>query len=1330
MKNNKKRGFTLTELLVVIAILAILATVSVVGYTAFIERASVSNDENIVTQLNKFLVALQADHTSDFYGDEITEDNVWEVTQTILKDSGLNELEAQSAKHGYQIYFKFNEDGIGGEYVLEKAGNVAVPKSGFKVMLDAFADDETTPARKPGLFEKDGIKYFLVATKGSAIAEFVNAFYKLNSLEGDTYSAKLDYLFNSLKAQVETDKFANYGSQIALLYKTVFVTNEGNYVVTTSADHTYIVVAEGTRIFGNTKKQLDGNYVYISASNPLATVSTNTTIVLPENVTLIANSLNIVPANENVKVTIVINSESWDKLLGDGTTAGTAKIDAYFTTANATIVVGGVEHVLKDGTEVYTKVADGEGEYVCSLSYNASLVSSFKFEFSGVSIKKNESSAYLNKTGTEENPVYTINLAFNHANKITIIPTGFVDANGSPNVSTTEVIWTSSSDIIKVENGVCTLNTTFENAVTEATVTATTTDGSNVSQSVTFKVVKPTSATITFNGKPFTMYPNADGNFSTDIAFTSTSASKFAFTGFKYDYNISNSGIADIAAPTVSYDILELPADGDSRNAADYITIVPTTPTTMLVEHGNKLGGAQFATSLNRASAKTNLYLPKGTVITYKGGSNYQWLVGRTTSETSIGFASGAGYKPSSAWAHTITTWTVDVSGWYGISFARADGHNFNFGEGGDSANLFDYVSIVLPASVVDISEHTVMYGNKYPGGTYASDTNRISLVKNLYLTAGQTIKIKDGYEYAVYKANNEVDFTSSAAGTSGWAYSSANSFTATSDGYYGVAIRKPDNSNFDLAEGTIQTAPLFSFADDTMTITKQPGTAQFTYTIPGFVPQTFTVSISTDVSLFKDANTIIKDGNEEKKYTNLDYYVVGNSGAIPLNALFTYAGGDIAGKLSVKIEYNLRGNDRGTIVDATNCEAFTWDASTGLTGKTFEIPSTVRANANNGHIYIHLGYTTEDGEYYSNRVKVRYVAGKNVNTATDWVSGTSLVLHDDIKTSTLVTVTNGGIYGNNFKVEADIAESGSSNTKYFISLNDSVVENLILVGPVYTNYYYSGNLKENAFGIVSASGENTIKDSYAFGLVAPVGVNAGNLEIDNSVIEGGALANIFFFAGSKGNLTLKDSITIQNADCYYKSGSSKPAYGLGIFLDTSSYSKVTLKGNTHQYNFISKDLLQKFKSYGNIWNVGTDPIQYVMYCTIDDLFSRDNIVEAKHNGGKYINLGIIHDHSQCNDSGYYGCGLVDADEDGKRDGITNSHLVVDQTEENRYKGLTYSTLTTLNGVGGLTEATQKDYQIWSYSCSDSGCAANTHADSVFIPTINRDNYKTFITNK
>lgn len=57
MKKQNKKGFTLVELLVVIAILSILATVSVVGYSQFTEKAKKSNDE---TELHQIALIVEA----------------------------------------------------------------------------------------------------------------------------------------------------------------------------------------------------------------------------------------------------------------------------------------------------------------------------------------------------------------------------------------------------------------------------------------------------------------------------------------------------------------------------------------------------------------------------------------------------------------------------------------------------------------------------------------------------------------------------------------------------------------------------------------------------------------------------------------------------------------------------------------------------------------------------------------------------------------------------------------------------------------------------------------------------------------------------------------------------------------------------------------------------------------------------------------------------------------------------------------------------------------------------------------------------------------------
>lgn len=52
---NKKKGFTLVELLVVIAILAVLVTVSVVGYLGFTDRAKESNVNTEMVQIREVI---------------------------------------------------------------------------------------------------------------------------------------------------------------------------------------------------------------------------------------------------------------------------------------------------------------------------------------------------------------------------------------------------------------------------------------------------------------------------------------------------------------------------------------------------------------------------------------------------------------------------------------------------------------------------------------------------------------------------------------------------------------------------------------------------------------------------------------------------------------------------------------------------------------------------------------------------------------------------------------------------------------------------------------------------------------------------------------------------------------------------------------------------------------------------------------------------------------------------------------------------------------------------------------------------------------------------
>ena len=72
MRNNKKKGFTLVELLVVIAILGILATVSTVGYTAFVGKA------------NESVVKTEAAQIANIIGNDLIDDGKMVIGDNVI----------------------------------------------------------------------------------------------------------------------------------------------------------------------------------------------------------------------------------------------------------------------------------------------------------------------------------------------------------------------------------------------------------------------------------------------------------------------------------------------------------------------------------------------------------------------------------------------------------------------------------------------------------------------------------------------------------------------------------------------------------------------------------------------------------------------------------------------------------------------------------------------------------------------------------------------------------------------------------------------------------------------------------------------------------------------------------------------------------------------------------------------------------------------------------------------------------------------------------------------------------------------------------------------
>ncbi len=113
---RRQKGFTLVELLVVIAIIAILATVSIIGYTQFIKRANMSADQQAVTQMNTLLEGLDVTNEPDDVVD------LW----AYLNETGLD---AEDYKPLSKDHYFFWDQSLNRILLADKDNKVVFPEA-------------------------------------------------------------------------------------------------------------------------------------------------------------------------------------------------------------------------------------------------------------------------------------------------------------------------------------------------------------------------------------------------------------------------------------------------------------------------------------------------------------------------------------------------------------------------------------------------------------------------------------------------------------------------------------------------------------------------------------------------------------------------------------------------------------------------------------------------------------------------------------------------------------------------------------------------------------------------------------------------------------------------------------------------------------------------------------------------------------------------------------------------------------------------------------------------------------------------------------------------
>jgi hypothetical protein len=252
-------------------------------------------------------------------------------------------------------------------------------------------------------------------------------------------------------------------------------------------------------------------------------------------------------------------------------------------------------------------------------------------------------------------------------------------------------------------------------------------------------------------------------------------------------------------------------------------------------------------------------------------------------------------------------------------------------------------------------------------------------------------------------------------------------------------------------------------------------------------------------------------------------------------------------------------------------------------------------------------------------------------------------------------------------------------------------------------------------------SSTSTIIDSYVYGFRAPIAINAANglnedgttnpnaatVIIENSTIEGGAMANMHI--GSVGNLVFENVTMVQDYEGYL-SGNSK-VYGMGLYFDNFCRGTITFKGNTRQYNWVSKNesgsftsVLTSGLSYGCI-SIGDITIGQM----IDKMVDLGSSNGYLHNG--YVNTGIVQE-----------CAFL---------GSSSPVNTIVCDEGSGYTGPIYQATSNIS-FSGL-----KNYCAWSIPGCSPTCAencpygANEYLPTGWVHTTERTNvYDCYLTNR
>lgn len=376
----------------------------------------------------------------------------------------------------------------------------------------------------------------------------------------------------------------------------------------------------------------------------------------------------------------------------------------------------------------------------------------------------------------------------------------------------------------------------------------------------------------------------------------------------------------------------------------------------------------------------------------------------------------------------------------------------------------------------------------------------------------------------------------------------------------------------------------------------------QGTLTFSGIGTATITI---TDYYFCKPTTiniTVVEPDSVDKfdlVFENTDDYLyrVGNGNAVSLVSLFKSKDGVEIGNVTVNVE---------ALNGATVSGTYTANTSDWKQG-TIQFSGT-------GPVLV-----TIDDDAYANEKKLylEVVDATNVTTYSELGNKNSVLLND-------ITMSSGGsyylsgatLYGNGFTfdmTDGTYAAGGNTSSNYVLGLDNANLDNVKVVGAVYTTYGATVQSEYNRAAVLS-TGNNTITNSYISNCASAVRVKDGNLEIVNSTIKGGNFANIDIRGG---HVVLDNVTTINQVNGNDTADDGTMVVGFGVvvyFENVLNTTTLEIKNGITQYNHLSKT---QFETY--ITDATAKQLKDTIYGS--DLGA---VQYTDDNGEIWVNTGIL----------------------------------------------------------------------------------------------------------